>query len=80
MRRRMIRQDPYVLTLKYPGTCAGCGKNLKKGDEVFCYPAYRGSKATMLCRANGCSARGEADLEESKRLEPESLGCDPCGW
>ena len=80
MGRSVIRQDPYVLVLKYPGTCDGCGKELKQGDEVFYYPKHRGSKATMLCRANGCSAKGEADMEESRRLEPESLGYDPCGW
>lgn len=32
---RRYEGDPYWLTLRYPGTCAACGKKLKKGDRAF---------------------------------------------
>ena len=30
--------DPYDLTVKYPGHCAGCGGSLPRGARAFYYP------------------------------------------
>lgn len=32
------RGDPYEITTRYPGHCAGCGGNLPAGVTAFYYP------------------------------------------
>lgn len=35
---RYVSGDPYWLTAKYAGTCAGCGAPIAKGSRAFCWP------------------------------------------
>jgi len=43
-------RDPYQTIARYAGTCAGCGKAIKKGQQVYIWPtAPRGKKARCSC-------------------------------
>jgi len=35
MPRDYYSGDPYWLTLKYTGKCAGCGEEIAKGEDAF---------------------------------------------
>lgn len=33
-----VKGDPYWLTARYRGECAGCGTAIRKGDRAFYWP------------------------------------------
>ncbi len=41
--------DPRWITLKWPGLCTGCGRQLPKGSRAFYYPATRAVYAAGCC-------------------------------
>ena len=43
------RNDPRWITAKFNSLCAGCGSQIKRGDDIFYYPT--GKKA--LCSVCG---------------------------
>ena len=50
--------DPYWMTAKYPGNCAGCGKPFERGESVF-----RFKSGKMFAESCGCG------IYESERFE-----------
>ena len=57
-RRRSDR--PYWITARYGGKCSNpkCGRPVKKGEEIFYYPATR----TFLCCYEPCGQQAARDL------------------
>lgn len=59
--------DPHWLYLRYPGTCAGCGAKLKKGDRAF-----RFKSGKLFGDSEACCGQGEdesAQFEEAAHAE-----------
>jgi hypothetical protein len=51
--------------VKYPSTCAACGKTIKKGEEAFYYPKSK----KLYCKKNGCGDRAYADFMTQAEAE-----------
>ena len=49
--------DPYWLTLKYPGTCKKCGKQMKRGEKAFRY-----NDGAMYCDSDKCGKQAHRDF------------------
>ncbi len=49
---------PFWLTAKYGAKCSKCGFGIKKGEQIFYYPADR----KVLCVGDGCGKQAERDL------------------
>ena len=58
MKQYYYSGDPYWLTAKYAGTCAGCGKPFAKGEQVF-----RFKNKKLFAESCGCGTF------ESERFE-----------
>ena len=56
--RHYYSGDPYWLTARYAGKCAGCGKPFAKGSEVF-----RFKSGKLFAQDCGCG------VSESERFE-----------
>ncbi len=69
--------DPYWVTAKYAGKCAGTGQPFKAGDRVFYYPRERKCYAGQAAQAAEADFRSCADDEAfmSQGLN-EYHGCD----
>ncbi len=60
MPRHYYSGDPYWMTARYDGNCAGCGAPFKKGDSVFRYKS--GAMYGSNCNGQG-SGCGEYESE-----------------
>lgn len=40
-RRRYVNKDPYPLKARFDSDCAGCGKRIRKGDQIYYWPDGR---------------------------------------
>ena len=47
--RNYYQGDPYWMTARYPGICAGCNEPFPKGAEVFRFKSRK-----MFAEACGC--------------------------
>jgi hypothetical protein len=47
------------MTSKFGGSCSRCKLGIKKGEQIFYYPANR----TVLCAGDGCGKQAERDLQ-----------------
>jgi hypothetical protein len=56
--RSYYHGDPYWLTAKYPGTCAGCGKPFVKGERVF-----RFKNGKLYAERCGCGTHESASFQ-----------------
>ena len=50
---------PFWMTSKFGGSCSRCKLGIKKGEQIFYYPANR----TVLCAGDGCGKQAERDLQ-----------------
>jgi len=50
--------DPYWITLRYPGMCAGCGCKISKGTDAFRY-----KDGSLYGEACGCGETAENDFQ-----------------
>lgn len=50
-------RDPYWITMRYAGKCAGCGVAIRKGYQAYYYPATR----KMYCLGS-CGQAAQADF------------------
>jgi len=62
--RDYYRGDPYWLTAKYPGTCAGCRKPFPRGAQVF-----RFKSGKMFAEECGCGTHESERFNELARAE-----------
>ena len=62
--RDYYKGDPYWMTAKYPGKCAGCGKDFAKGEEVF-----RFKSGQMFAESCGCGVGESERFEELAAAE-----------
>jgi hypothetical protein len=51
------RNDPYWLTVKWPGHCAKCNAPIKPGQRAFYYPKDRG------LYSGECAEQAASDFE-----------------
>ena len=58
MKQRYYSEDPYWLTAKYSGKCAGCGASFARGEQVF-----RFKNRKVYAASCGCG------IYESERFE-----------
>ena len=49
---------PFWMTSKFGGVCSRCQEPIKKGEQIFYYPADR----TVLCAGDNCGKQAERDL------------------
>ena len=62
---RRYAGDPYWLTLKYPGQCARCGRELRKGERAFRYKSGALYCDSAVCgRAESRSFEAAAEDED----------------
>lgn len=54
---RRYAGDPYWLTLKFVGKCAGCGAEMKAGSQGFRY-----KNGQIFGEACGCGRKNEQDF------------------
>jgi len=59
--------DPYWLTLRYRGICAGCGREIKQGERAF-----RFKDGSLYCDSADCGQRESAAFNEAA-LDEEFL-------
>uniref|UniRef100_A0A6M3LRE1 FLZ-type domain-containing protein n=1 Tax=viral metagenome TaxID=1070528 RepID=A0A6M3LRE1_9ZZZZ len=45
-RNRSYSRDPYQTTARFNSICAGCGKQIKKGESIYIWP---GKKVFCQC-------------------------------
>ncbi len=56
---RFVRSTrPYWLKSKFGGKCSKCGFGIKKGEDIFYYPATK----TVFCAGDGCGKKEAAAL------------------
>lgn len=60
-------RDPRWLTVRYPGRCARCGRQIAKGARAYYYP----SDKSLYCDADGCGGACERDF--SNMVEQEDF-------
>lgn len=59
--RKHYSCDPYWITARYAGTCAGCGVAIDKGERAFYYPS--GRKLYCSHPDDGCGETHAAEFE-----------------
>ena len=61
-------RDPYWMTTRYAGECAGCDKKIPKGARAYYYPNGR----RIFCE--GCGNAKSAEFE-SQRWDEDNNTC-----
>jgi hypothetical protein len=51
-------KDPYWMSARFPGKCARCGKEIKKGEQIFYYPNTR----AVYCDGDNCGGQEARDF------------------
>ena len=59
MGRYFKNTRPFWLKAKYGAKCSKCGFGIKKGEDIFYYPATR----SVLCAGDGCGKQADQDLK-----------------
>lgn len=62
--RNHYQGDPYWLTARYPGYCAGCGHPFPAGEQVF-----RFKNRKLFAESCGCGTSESDRFEELARAE-----------
>lgn len=55
---RRYAGDPYWLTVKYPGSCRRCGKQIRKGERAFRY-----KDGSLYCDSDACGRAESRSFE-----------------
>ena len=67
--RRQRNRDPYWLQARFPSSCTGCRKAIKKGARIFYWPnagQARGGRAWCSTCALPIAARFQSELEDER--------------
>ena len=57
-----VKGDPYWLTSRYAGTCAGCNATIARGERAFYWP--KGKKLECGSCGETSSRRFEAEVQD----------------
>ena len=69
---RRYQGDPYWLTLKYPGQCRRCDRQLKKGEQAFRY-----KDGSLYCDSDSCGGRESRMFEAAAADEEQYCSSGP---
>jgi hypothetical protein len=61
---RRYSGDPYWLMLRYRAICAGCGREIKRGERAF-----RFKDGSLYCDSDGCGRRESAAFNAAAQDE-----------
>ena len=62
--RNHYQGDPYWMTARYPGKCAGCHRPFPKGEQVFRYKSGK-----VFAESCHCGDSESARFDEHARAE-----------
>jgi hypothetical protein len=65
---RKYAGDPYWMRLRYRGRCAGCGREIGRGERAF-----RFKDGSLYCEGQECGKRESAAFIEAAQDE-EAMG------